>query len=195
MPDGANHEVTSILHELRRDPERARDAANRLFSLVYGELRRLAGGLMQDERPGHTLQATALVHEAYLRLVDAKSVDWQSRAHFFGVAARAMRQILVDHARERAAAKRGGGLRKVTLDSGVALADRHPLDVLNLDRILTRLAGMDERMARVVEYRVFAGMSVEEVAHVLGVSERKVYKDWRVAKMWLSHELPRGGSA
>ena len=189
MVNGADHEVTSILRALRRNPERAHEAASRLFSAVYAELRRLAGRLMQEERPGHTLQATALVHEAYLRLADADSVDWQSRAHFFRIAARAMRQILVDHARERTAAKRGGGIRKVTLDSGVGLAAIDGLDVLDLDRILSRLTEMDERMGRVVEYRVFAGMSVEEVAHVLGVSIRTVYNDWRVAKMWLSRQL------
>jgi len=189
MSDGSDRDVTAILRELQEDPDRAREAANRLFSAVYSELRTLAGSLMQEERPSHTLQATALVHEAYLRLVDVKSADWQSRAHFFGVAARAMRQVLVDHARQRAAAKRGGGQRHVALDSLVGLAAFNEIDLLALDHILTRLHEMDERMARVVEYRVFAGMTVGEVAHVLGVSVRTVYDDWRVAKMWLSREL------
>lgn len=187
--DEKAHEVTRILRELQKDPEQAHEAADILFAAVHGELRRLAGCLMRGERPGHTLQPTALVHEAYIRLVDSKSVDWQSRAHFFGIAARAMRQILVDHARERAAAKRGGGLRQVTLDSRVIAPGVNELDLLHLDRILARLSEMDERMARVVEYRVFAGMSVEEVAHVLGVSVRTVHNDWRVAKMWLSRHL------
>lgn len=193
--DDQDHGITRILSDLHKDPSRAQEAANRLFQAVHGELRGLAGCLMRDERPGHTLQATALVHEAYIRLVDSKAVDWQSRAHFFGIAARAMRQILVDHARERAAAKRGGGLRQVTLDSRVGLAGVNELDLLDLDRILTRLAEKDERMSRVVEYRVFAGMSVEEVAHVLGVSVRTVHNDWRVAKMWLSRQLAERNSS
>jgi RNA polymerase sigma-70 factor (ECF subfamily) len=149
----------------------------------------MAAGLMRNERAGHTLQGTALVHEAYLRLVDDKAIDWQGRAHFFGIAARAMRQILVDHARGRAAAKRGGGLQRVELDDQMGLSGAHALDLLDLDRILTSLAEFDERMARVVEYRVFAGMSVEEVAHVLDVSVRTVHNDWRVAKLWLSRQL------
>jgi RNA polymerase sigma factor (TIGR02999 family) len=168
--------------------------ANRLFAAVHGELRRIAGRLMRDERPGHTMQATELVHEAYLRLVDDKAIGWQGRAHFFGVAARAMRQILVDHARERAAAKRGGGLQRVALDDRVGLVGADVLDLLDLDRVLTGLAAFDERMAKVVEYRVFAGMSVEEVALVLGVSARTVHNDWRVAKMWLSRQLAGGGT-
>jgi RNA polymerase sigma factor (TIGR02999 family) len=187
--DVEDHAITRILSELHQDPQGAREAANRLFEAVHGELRRMAGRLMRDERRNHTLQPTALVHEAYLRLVDTESVDWQSRAHFFGVAARAMRQILVDHAREHGAAKRGGGLRRVTLDERVGMAHADEFDLLDLDRILTRLAELDERMAQVVEYRVFAGMSVEEVAHVLGVSVRTVHNDWRVAKMWLGREL------
>ena len=187
--NGKDHEITRILSELQKDPEGSQEAANRLFTAVHGELRRMAGRIMRDERPGHILQATALVHEAYLRLVDIRSVDWQSRAHFFGVAARAMRQILVDQARERATAKRGGGLRQVTLDDRLTLASVDELDLLNLDRILTRLAEMDKRLAQVVEYRVFAGMSVEDVALVLGVSVRTVHNDWRVAKIWLSREL------
>lgn len=187
--DARDHEITRILSELQKDPEQAQEAANRLFAAVHGELRRLAGGLMRGERPGHTLQPTALVHEAYLRLVEARTIDWQGRAHFFGIAARAMRQILVDHARARAAAKRGGGMRQVTLDSRVGVAGEGELDLLDLDRILTHLRSMDERMAQVVEFRVFAGMSVEEVAHVLGVSVRTVHNDWRVAKMWLRRQM------
>ena len=193
--DVDDHAITRILCELHQDPKGAREAANRLFEAVHGELRRMAGRLMRDERRGHTLQPTALVHEAYLRLADAESVDWQGRAHFFGVAARAMRQILVDHAREHAAAKRGGGLRRVTLDDRVGMTNADELDLLDLDRILTRLAELDERMAQVVEYRVFAGMSVQEVAHVLGVSVRTVHNDWRVARMWLGRELTGKGSA
>ena len=187
--DGKDHEITRILSELQEHPEGSQEATNRLFAAVHGELRRMAGRLMRDERSDHILQATALVHEAYLRLVDIRSADWQSRAHFFGVAARAMRQILVDQAREHAAAKRGGGLRQVTLDDRLTLTSVDELDLLNLDRSLTSLAEMDKRLAQVVEYRVFAGMSVDEVALVLGVSVRTVHNDWCVAKIWLSREL------
>ncbi len=185
----AEHEVTRILCALQKDPERGHEAAKRLFALVYRELRHVAGHLMREEAPGHTLEATALVHEAYLRLVDTDTLDWRSRAHFFGIAARAMRRILVDHARERAAAKRGGGLRRVKLDTQVGLRGIEELDLLALDEVLTELAKIDERMARVVEYRVFAGMSVEQVAHILGISVRTVHNDWRVAKMWLTRQL------
>ncbi len=144
---------------------------------------------MREERPDHTLQPTALVNEAYCRLVDQKRMGWQNRAHFFGVAARAMRQILVDHLRKRNAAKRGGGLYRITLDDRLGVGCDRDMKVFELDEALTRLAGMDERMAKVVELRVFGGMTVEEVAHILGVSMRTVQNDWRVARMWLSREF------
>jgi RNA polymerase sigma-70 factor (ECF subfamily) len=195
MADPDRNAITQILAGLKGRGEPSRAAADRLFEAVFDELRRLAGGLMNRERAGHTLQATALVNEAYIRLVDDSKIDWRNRAHFFGIAARAMRQILVDHARQRAAGKRGGGWRRVTLDDGVALTDQPDIEILDLDRVLTELAGMDERMARVVELRVFAGMSVEETAHILGVSVRTVHNDWRVAKMWLARQLSEGTSS
>ncbi len=185
----ADHEVTEILRVIQENPEKAREAANRLFSKIYDELHLMAGRLTRHQGAGKTLQATALVHEAYLHMIDRSSLDWRSRAHFFGIAARAMRQILVDHAREAAAAKRGGGLHRVTFDSEVHTPAFKQIDVLDFDRVLTRLAEMDERAARVVEYRVFAGMSVEQVSQVLGVSVRTVSNDWRAAKMWVNQQM------
>jgi RNA polymerase sigma factor (TIGR02999 family) len=158
-----------------------------LLPLVYDELRRLARGYLHRERAEHTLQSTALVHEAYLRLVD-QNVDWQSRSHFFGIAAQMMRRILVDHARARNAAKRGEGL-KVTLDEKMAIAEARDLDVIALDRALNRLAEQDEGQAKVVEMRFFAGLSIEETAEALGISPATVKRDWAMAKAWLMREL------
>jgi RNA polymerase sigma factor (TIGR02999 family) len=189
MSGSARSELTQILIDVQADKVARAEAADRIFSLVYDELRQLAGGLMRRERPDHTLQATALVNEAYCRLVDQTRIEWESRAHFFGVAARAMRQILVDHARERAAAKRGGDWQRVTLDEQLGVAAPHEVEVLDLDRALSKLAEMDERMARIVELRVFTGLTAEEVAQVLGVSRRTVQGDWKVAKLWLAREL------
>ncbi len=150
----------------------------------------MAGDLMRRERPDHTLRPTALVHEAYLRLVDASPASpWENRAHFFGIAARAMRQILVDHARERSALKRGGGLQRITLDEPLAAADALDLDILAVHDALDKLAVLDERMARGVELRVFAGLTMTEVAEVLGVSKRTADGDWSVARKWLAKEL------
>ncbi len=144
---------------------------------------------MRHERPNHTLQPTALVNEAYLRLVDGTRVEWQNRAHFFGIAARAMRQILVDHARELAAAKRGGGWQRVTLDERLDVVSEGEIDVVDLDAALSQLAEMDVRMARIVELRFFAGLTAEEVAEVLDISRRTVQREWRVARMWMRREL------
>ena len=166
----------------------------RLSELVHDELRRVAGGLMRRERADHTLQPTALVHEAYLRLVDETAVAWENRAHFFGVAARAMRQILIEHARRRGAAKRGGGWQRLTLD-GLQIAAASDVEVLELEEALQQLEKMDERMARVVELRLFGGLKVDEVARVLGISRRTVYVDWRVARLWLVHQLAGDGAA
>ena len=148
---------------------------------------------MRNERQDHTLQTPALVNEAYLRLVGDTPVDWQSRAHFFGIVASAMRRVLVEHARRRSAEKRGGGWKKITLDERLLVAGRSELDILELDRILTRFAQIDPRAARVVELRVFGGFKEKEIAEVLGVSERTVRGDWRVGAMWLSRGL--GGSS
>ena len=164
-----------------------RDAVDELLPLVYDELRRLANAYLHRERGGHTLQSTALVHEAYLRLID-QSVDWQSRSHFFGIAAQMMRRILVDHARARNAAKRGAGL-KVTLDERMAVADARDLDVIALDSALARLSAQDEGQAKIVEMRFFAGLSIEETAEALGISPATVKRDWTMAKAWLMREL------
>jgi RNA polymerase sigma factor (TIGR02999 family) len=194
MNDSRRGEVTRILMDLGRDDVDQIAASNRLFEAVYAELRRLAGGMMRGERRDHTLQPTALVHETYLRLVGGSEIEWRNRAHFFGIAASAMRRILVEHARQRAAAKRGGAWKRVTLDSEIAQPGVSDVEVLDLDRALTNLAELDGRAARVVELRVFAGMEMKEIAHILGVSERTVHGDWRVAKMWLARELSEGAS-
>lgn len=182
--------VTRLLLSLRGADEAARAAAlQQVLELLYPELRRLAGRLMRRERAGHTLQPTALVHEAFLELVDEAAIDWQCRAHFMGVAARVMRRVLVDHARRRAASKRGGGLAHVSLDEELAAGPERSLDMLHLDQLLERFATLDERGARVVEMRVFGGLTADEVAEALGVSKRTVDGDWSVARMWLSREL------
>lgn len=182
-------EVTAILHRLARDPGASPEDAERLLALVYDELRALADALMRRERPGHTLQPTILVHDAWLRLVDARGVDWQDRSHFFGIAARAMRQLLVDHARKRLAVRRGGGgWTRVSLSEAEA-ATADDVEVLALHEAMLRLTAVDPRAARVVELRVFGGLKVEEVAHLLGVSPRTVDGDWSMARLWLKREL------
>ena len=168
-------------------------ALSKLFPIVYDELRRIAGGYMKRENPGHTLQATALVNEAYFRLVDQKAVEWQNRAHFFGVAAQIMRRILCDHARARRAEKRGGGAARLSLDEAIMpLQDDvngSPLDLVDLDDALQKLAAINERQAKVVEMRFFAGLSVEEAAEALGASPATVKRDWTFAKAWLAKEI------
>ena len=168
-------------------------ALDALLPAVQDELRRLARAYMRREREGHTLEPTALVNEAYIRLVDQHDVRWASRGHFFAIAAQAMRRVLVDHARGHGAAKRGGGAERVTL-SGIAAgeAERVDVDVLWLHEALERLARLDERQARVVELRYFAGMSVEEVAEVLGISPATVKREWSTARLWLAHALQKG---
>jgi RNA polymerase sigma factor (TIGR02999 family) len=164
-------------------------ALERLTPLVEAELRRLARGYMRQERRGHTLQTSALVNEAFLRLTDARSLHFQDRAHFLGIAARLMRRVLVDHARSRGYLKRGGGARRVTLDEGLVRSSGPPLDLVALDRALEALAAADGRKARMIELRFFGGLSVEEAAEVLGVSPDTVKRDWRLAKLWLLREL------
>ena len=192
MSDDGRHEITQILLDLRSDHVDHRAAADRLFDIVYGELRRLASGLMRGERADHTLQSTALLHEAYLRLVDDSRIQWQNRAHFFGIAPRAMRQILVDYARRRATDKRGGGWKKVTLDDALGLQEGSAAEILDLEKALMQLTEHDERMARIVELRVFGGLTSKEVAHVVGLSRQTVQDEWRVAKMWLRKQLSDG---
>ena len=179
-------EVTRLLVELRSgSPE----AEAKLIPLVYDHLHHLAARYMRRERPDHTLQASALVNEAYLRLVSQEATDWQDRAHFFGVAARLMRQILVDHARVRQAGKRGGLVEKLPLDQALELSPARSRELIELDDALESLGRLDPQQARVVELRFFGGLTVEETAEVLGISPRTVKRDWVVARAWLHGEL------
>ena len=162
---------------------------------VHGELHRIARRCMRGERAGHSLQATALVNEAYVRLVDTRQVRWQDRTHFLAVSARLMRRVLVDHARARLYQKRGGGAPKVTLTAGLAGSDEQPQDVIALHDALDALAKFDERKSRVVELRFFGGLTVEETAHVLGVSPDTIMRDWKLAKAWLLREIEGRGTA
>jgi len=168
-------------------------ALDQLTPLVEAELHRLARGYMARERRGHTLQTTALVNEAFLRLTDAQSIRWQDRAHFLGISARLMRRVLVDHARSRGYQKRGGGAERLTLDEGLVATPEPALDVVALDRALEALAAVDVRQSRVIELRFFGGLSVEETAEVLHVSSDTVKRDWRLAKLWLLRELEGQG--
>ncbi len=167
-------------------------ALENLLPLVYDELRRLAGRYMRRERAGHTLQATAVVHEAYLRMVGDTDPRWENRAHFFAVSAQVMRHILVDHARSHRYAKRGGGLRKVSLDEALEVGFEPPDNLLELDEALSRLAGLDPRKASIVELRFFGGLGVEEVAGVLNLSTATVVNETRAARAWLFAELSEG---
>jgi RNA polymerase sigma factor (TIGR02999 family) len=183
-------EVTRLLTGVAAD---GRSSMDRVFPLVYEELRRVAHRHMQGERTDHTLDTTALVHEAYLRLAGADSIEWRSRAHFFAVAARAMRRILINHAEARNAQKRGGAWRRVPLVGGIGADPAHARDeqLLALDRALTRLAELSERQCQVVECRYFAGMSVEETGAGLDISPATVKRDWTLARAWLHRELGR----
>lgn len=186
MPDDGD--VTRLLRQLRSGDQ---DAAGKLISAVYAELRQVAARAMRNERLGHTLQPTALVHEAFLKLAGSAGVEWRDRAHFFGVAARLMREILVDYARGRATVKRGGGAR-ITLDDSLLIAEDRLADVLAIDEIVERLDALDPRQGRIVELRFFGGLSVEEVAEVLQISTPTVKREWQSAKAWLHRELTRG---
>ena len=168
-------------------------ALDKLVPLVYDELHRLAHRYISRERPGNTLQTTALAHEAYLRLVDGKRVHWKNRAHFFAVAAQTMRRILVDLARARQNLKRGGGAQQVSLDEGLVASPERSIDMLSLDEALVRLAALNPRQSQVVELRYFGGLTDEEVAEVIKISPRTVRSDWRLAKVWLYRELSTGG--
>jgi RNA polymerase sigma factor (TIGR02999 family) len=179
-------EVTRLLHDLKRGQK---EAEERLIPLVYAELRRIAGAYLRRESPAHSLQPTALVNEAYLRLNDIKEIDWQSRSHFFAVAATIMRRILVDHARAHRARKRGDGWDAVSLNEAILPSPEKAPEILALDEALKRLAKLDARQAKIVELRFFAGMNEEESGEALGVSSRTVKRDWQVAKAWLFKEL------
>lgn len=166
-----------------------KEALDKLLPLVYDELRRQAARYLRRERAGHTLQTTALIHEAYLRLVDQKNVHWQNRAHFFGLAAQLMRRILVDHARTKKREKRGGSAVRVSLTGAQVLAKDQEVDVVALDEALDRLAKLDEQQSRIVELRFFSGLTVEETAEALSISPATVKRDWSMAKAWLHREL------
>jgi RNA polymerase sigma factor (TIGR02999 family) len=179
-------EVTRLLVNWSKGDQKALEE---LTPLVYAELRRLAGRFLRRERSDHTLQSTALVHEAFLRLIDQRSVQWQNRAHFFGVAAQLIRRILVDYARSRQTAKRGADAIKLSLDDALAVAEKRDLDLVALDDALNNLARLDEQQSRIVELRFFTGLSIEETAEVLGVSPATVKREWVTAKALLYREL------
>ena len=187
-----NHPSDGMAELLAEARGGSREALDALVPLVHGELRRLAARYLGRERPDHTLQPTALVNEAYLRLAGQHDLDWESRAHFVAIAANVMRQVLVDHARARRAGKRAGELERVTLDEGLVPSERG-VDLVALDDALTDLAGFDPRLARVVELRFFGGLTTREAAAVLGVSTATVEREWATARGWLRRELLRGG--
>lgn len=184
MPETGD--VTRLLAELSGD---GHDALDRVFPLVYEELQGVAHRQMRLERADHTLNTTALVHEAYVRLAGAERIEWRSRAHFFAVAARAMRRILINHAESRNARKRGGEWQRVELSTNDGVQDDPDITLLDLDRALTRLASLDERQCRIVECRYFAGMSIEETAAGLDISVATIKRDWTMARAWLNREL------
>jgi RNA polymerase sigma-70 factor (ECF subfamily) len=184
-----NSQITRLLAEARKGDRAAED---QLMPLVYAELRRLAAAYMRRERPDHTLQATALVHEAYLKLLPQR-VSWQSRSHFFGVAAQQMRRILVDYARQRKAAKREGAEKQLRLDEALVMAHQQPAELVALHEVLEQFAREHARQARVVELRFFGGRTEDEIAEILGVSAETVKRDWKFAKAWLNLALRAGG--
>jgi len=188
MTASSPNEVTQSLLDWSEGDKAAID---RLMPVVYDELRKLAHYHMGRERRGHTLQTSALVNEAYLRLIDQKSVQWRNRAHFFGIASQMMRRILVDHARSRQYAKRGGGAHRVTLDEALLVCEERVAEVVALDDALTSLAVIDKRKSQIVEMRFFGGLSIDETAEVLGVSPGTVMRDWTLAKAWLHREISK----
>jgi RNA polymerase sigma factor (TIGR02999 family) len=183
MPD---HVVTKLLIDWGNGDVSALD---RLMPLVYGELRRVAQNQLRLENPGHTLQPTAVVHETYLRLVEQQGAEWRNRAQFFAISAQLIRRILIDHARQRHAAKRGGMAMRLELDSSIVAPQSDVVDAIALDNVLQELAGLDSQQSRVVELRFYAGLSIEETALALGISEATVSRDWVTAKAWLYRRL------
>jgi RNA polymerase sigma-70 factor (ECF subfamily) len=186
MPTAASHEVTQLLMAWNHGDQ---SALERLIPLVHAELHRIARRYMRSERAGHTLQTSALINEAYLRLIDAQQVHWQNRAHFFGIAAQLMRRVLVDFARSRGYKKRGGGALQVSLDETMVITKERGEDLVALDEALSALSELDERKGRVVEMRFFGGLSEKEIAEALRVSLETVRRDWRLAKSWLRRRL------
>jgi len=182
----SEEEVTALLRRWRDGDEAA---LNKLTPLVYDELHRLAHKYIRRERPGHTLQTTALVNEAYVRLVDQNSVDWQNRAHFFGVAAQVMRHILVDYARQQTAVKRGGGVERFNLDEGLIISKESAAELVALDEALKALSNLYPRRSKVVELRYFGGLNNKEASEILNVSETTIERDWRFARAWLFREM------
>lgn len=182
----ASHQITHLLGEWDGGDE---SAAEKLMPLVYDELRRMARVYMNSQRSGHTLQTTELIHEAYLKLAGKDEKHWQNRAHFFSVAARAMRQILVDYARAKQSKKRGGDWQKITLDENALVSEEQTNEIVGLDEALKDLANLDERKSRVVELKFFGGLTIDEIAGVLKISPKTVKRDWRFARTWLSREL------
>jgi len=182
LPYESESAVTQLLARWRSGDQQALDA---LMPLVYDELRRLARHHLRMERSDHTLQSTALVHEAYMRLAGRSSPEWQNRAHFFGIAAHLMRQILVEHARGRDAAKRGGGATRLTLDESLVSSQQKDVDVIVLDKALQELTQLDAQQGRIVELRFFAGLTIEDTSEVLGISPATVKRDWVTARAWL----------
>lgn len=179
-------DVTQLLVDWGKGDRKALDG---LMPLVYDELHRIAARYLRRERQGHTLQTTALINEAYMRIVDQNRVSWQSRAHFFGVAAQMMRRILVDHARSHLYAKRGGGAQKLSLDEAIATPQERDLDLVALDDALTTLAEIDPQQGRIIELRFFGGLTIEETAEALSISPATVKRDWNMAKAWLYGEI------
>ena len=188
-PPPQEHEITQLLAAWREGNQSALDE---LYPLVYDELHRLARRYMSRERKGHTLQTTALINEAYVRLVDQKNVHWANRSHFFAISAQIMRRILIDHARRHSYAKRGGGARQVSLDETATMAQGDFSEFLRLDEALKSLAQLDPRRSQVVELRYFGGLNNEEIAGVLNISENTVIRDWNMARAWLHRQLSEG---
>jgi RNA polymerase sigma-70 factor (ECF subfamily) len=188
MASTSSDDVTVLLARIASGDD---SAASKLFPLVYGELHRLADRYLRRERKGHTLQATALVDEAYMNLIGQRSVDWQGRAHFFGIAAKMIRRILVDYARRHSRGKRGGGAIPVPLDEGLKFSREQSSELLTIDESLERLARLDPRQGRIVELRFFVGLTVEETASALGVSPKTVKRDWSMAKAWLHGDMKK----
>ena len=188
MSQTSTHEVTQLLLDWSNVDKTALD---KLMPLIYDELRRLAHRYMSRERAGHTMQTTALVNEAYVRLVNRQNVHWQDRAHFFAIAAELMRTILVDHARSHATAKRGGGARKFSLDEALVVSQERATEVVALDEALKALALIDPKQSRIVELRFFGGLTIEETAEVLALSTATIKREWNTAKAWLYHELSK----